>query len=94
MIADLSALIGELSTRSEVFRTRWAAPDVRSHRTGVKRLRLPVVGYLELNFEAMEFPSDPGLTMLVYTAATGTPAAAGWRCWQAGQPPSSRATAN
>jgi hypothetical protein len=27
---------------------------------------------LDLNFEAMELPSDPGLTLLVYTAAPGT----------------------
>src|SRR4051812_44873746 len=35
---QLSALIGELSTRSEDFRARWAAHDVRIHSTGVKRL--------------------------------------------------------
>lgn len=71
----LVELIGELSTRSEVFRTRWAAHDVRFHRTGIKKLHHPVVGDLELNFEAMEFPSDPGLTLLVYTAAPDSPSA-------------------
>jgi transcriptional regulator with XRE-family HTH domain len=71
----LVQLIGELSTRSEVFRTRWAAHNVRFHRTGQKRLRHPAVGALDLNFEAMELPAHPGLTMLVYTAAVGTPAA-------------------
>jgi transcriptional regulator with XRE-family HTH domain len=71
----LTELIGELSTRSETFRTRWAAHNVRFHRTGLKKLHHPVVGDLELNFEAMEFPSEPGLTMLVYTATPGTPSA-------------------
>jgi transcriptional regulator with XRE-family HTH domain len=71
----LVELIGELSTRSEDFRTRWAAHNVRFHRTGHKNLHHPVVGDLELNFEAMELPSQPGLTLLVYTAAQGTPAA-------------------
>ena len=71
----LTELIGELSTRSEIFRTRWAAHNVRFHRTGFKKLHHPVVGDLELDFEAMEFPSDPGLTLLVYTAAAGTPTA-------------------
>jgi transcriptional regulator with XRE-family HTH domain len=71
----LVELIGELSTRSEDFRTRWAAHNVRFHRTGRKNLHHPVVGDLELNFEAMELPSQPGLTLLVYTAAQGTPAA-------------------
>ena len=72
---QLVELIGELSTRSEDFRTRWAAHNVRFHRTGHKRLRHPVVGPLDLNFEAMEFPAHPGLTLLVYTAPAGSPAA-------------------
>ena len=72
---QLIELIGELSTRSEDFRTRWAAHNVRFHRTGHKRLHHPVVGTLDLDFEAMEFPSHPGLTLLVYTAAAATPAA-------------------
>ena len=52
----LIALVGELSTRSELFRQRWASQNVRFHRTGRKRLRHPVVGELELDFEAMELP--------------------------------------
>ena len=64
----LVELIGELSTRSEDFRTRWAAHNVRFHRTGHKKLHHPVVGDLDLNFEAMELSSQPGLTLLVYTA--------------------------
>jgi transcriptional regulator with XRE-family HTH domain len=72
---ELIELIGELSTRSEEFRRRWAAHDVRFHRTGRKRLVHPVVGVLDLNFEAMEFPAHPGLTMLAYTAPAGTPTA-------------------
>jgi transcriptional regulator with XRE-family HTH domain len=71
----LTELIGELSTQSEAFRKRWAAHNVRFHRSGVKKLRHPVVGDLDLNFEAMELPSDPGLTLMVYTAAPGTASA-------------------
>ncbi|TXN28343.1 helix-turn-helix domain-containing protein [Lacisediminihabitans profunda] len=76
---DLSDLIGELSTRSETFRTRWAAHNVRFHRTGVKRLHHPQVGDLELSYEAMELSSDPGLTFLAYTAEPNTPSADGLR---------------
>jgi len=72
---QLVELIGELSTRSEEFRTRWAANNVRFHRTGHKRLHHPVVGTLDLHYEAMEFPAHPGLTLLTYTAAAGTPTA-------------------
>jgi transcriptional regulator with XRE-family HTH domain len=72
---QLIELIGELSTRSEEFRTRWAAHNVRFHRTGRKCIHHPVVGTLDLNFEAMELPAHPGLTLLAYTAAAGTPTA-------------------
>ena len=74
---ELVALVGELSTRSELFRQRWASQDVRFHRSGRKRLRHPVVGQLDLDFEAMELPSEPGLQLNIYTAAPATPAADG-----------------
>ena len=69
----LTDLIGELSTRSGTFRTRWAAHHVRFHRTGVKQLHHPVVGDLDLTYEALELPSEPDLTLIVYTAEAGTP---------------------
>src|SRR6476646_6185281 len=40
----LSDLIGELSTRRETFRNRWAAHNVRLHRVGAKPFHHPVVG--------------------------------------------------
>ena len=86
---QLIELIGELSTRSDDFRVRWASHNVRFHRTGQKILQHPVVGRLEMNFEAMEFPAHPDLTLLVYTAAAGTPTADGLKMlasWAASQP--------
>ena len=76
---DLSDLIGELSTRSEEFRQRWAEHDVRLHHTGTKRFHHPVVGELVLTFEAMPLPADPGLTLTAYTAEPGTPSHDGLR---------------
>jgi len=69
----LSNLIGELSTRSEDFRTWWAAHNVRFHRTGVKRFRHPVVGDLTLTYEALDLAADAGLRISAYTAEPGTP---------------------
>ena len=69
----LSGLIGELSTRSETFRTWWAANNVRFHRTGVKRLHYPVVGDLTLAFEAPDLAADAGLRISAYTAEPDTP---------------------
>jgi transcriptional regulator with XRE-family HTH domain len=73
--AALIRLVGELSTQSELFRERWASRDVVYHRSGIKRLHHPVVGNLDLNYESMELPSEPGLVMNVYTAPTGSPTA-------------------
>ena len=57
------------------------------HRTGHKRLHRPVVGDLDLTYEAFDLPADPGLRMLVYTAEPATPTAdaltmlASWAPW-------------
>jgi transcriptional regulator with XRE-family HTH domain len=63
----LTELIGELTTKSQEFATRWARHDVKFHRSGVKRLRHPVVGELDLPYEAMDLPADPGLRVNIYT---------------------------
>ena len=64
----LCNLVGELCTRSDDFRIRWGSHNVRFHRTGLKRMRHPVVGQLDLTYEGMELPADPGLTLFVLTA--------------------------
>jgi len=68
----LQDLIGELSTRSEEFRTRWAARNVRIHGSGRKQLHHPVVAELDLTYEELELTAEPGLTLLVYTAEPGS----------------------
>ncbi|KAA0096203.1 XRE family transcriptional regulator [Mycolicibacterium sp. P1-18] len=72
---ELVALVAELSAGSEVFRHQWASQDVRPHGHGGKRVNHPVVGPLDLNFESMDLPTDPGLQLNVYTAPVGGPAA-------------------
>ncbi len=69
----LSDLVGELSTRSEEFATRWATQNVRFHRSGLKDIHHPIVGDLHLSFEVMELPADPGLSLIVYSAEPGSP---------------------
>ena len=70
---SLTDLVGELSTRSLEFRTRWATHDVRLHRTGRKNVRHPVVGDLHLDFEVLELPADPGLTLITFTTPASSP---------------------
>ncbi len=72
---DLDDLVGELTNNSQEFRTRWTAHDVRHHYTGTKRYHHPVIGDIELLFEALPIGPDQGLTLMVYPAAPGTPAA-------------------
>ena len=72
---DLTDLIGELSTRSEDFRTRWADQNVRLHRTGTKSFCHPVVGVVTVDFEAMELSADAGLTITAYSPEPASPSA-------------------
>ncbi|MEV7088893.1 helix-turn-helix transcriptional regulator [Streptomyces sp. NPDC093085] len=72
---ELLALVGELSACSELFRRQWASRDVRLHGYGSKRVNHPVVGRLDLDFESMDLPTDPGLHLNVYTAPAEGPAA-------------------
>jgi len=73
MDRSLTDLVGELVTRSDAFRSRWAAHNVRFHRTGVKRIQHPDVGALDLHYEAMELPANPEWFMFGYTAEPGSP---------------------
>lgn len=68
---DLTDLIGELSTRSDDFRTRWARHDVRQHHQGAKPIHDPVVGTLHLTFETLDLPAD-GLTLVAYGTEPGS----------------------
>ncbi|MGW1395677.1 helix-turn-helix transcriptional regulator [Streptomyces nigra] len=70
---DLHDLVGELSTRSDAFRTRWGAHDVRHHGTGFKRYHHAAVGDLTLAYEGLEMAAEPGLTLTIYTAEPASP---------------------
>lgn len=67
----LTDLVGELATRSEEFRTRWARHDVRLHTGGTKVFHHPVVGDLSLDYNTLPLPADPGLSLTAYTAEPG-----------------------
>jgi transcriptional regulator with XRE-family HTH domain len=71
----LQDLVGELSTRSDTFRTLWGAHNVRTHGTGTKRFHHPDVGELVLAYEELAITAEPGLVLLVYTAEPGSPSA-------------------
>lgn len=72
---ELTALIGELSTRSPLFRTDWAAHEVHQHRTGVKSFRHPEVGVVEVAFDVFEMAGESGLNIVTYSPPPGTDSA-------------------
>lgn len=70
---QLSALVGELSVKNEEFRRLWAAHTVADKTHGVKKLRHPLVGELDLYFERLELPDDPAQFLVTFHAAPGSP---------------------
>jgi transcriptional regulator with XRE-family HTH domain len=70
----LTSLIGELSMHSQSFRELWAAHDVVYYRSGVQPFRHPLAGELDLEYDALEIPADPGQTIITYSAEPGSAA--------------------
>lgn len=72
---QVTELIGELSTRSTDFRTRWAKHHVRRHLRGRKVVNHPAVGTMDLAYDDFALPGDPHVSITTYTADPGTPSA-------------------
>ena len=90
---DLHDLIGELSTRSDEFATRWGAHNVRQHGSGAKHFRHAVVGELDLTYEVLALIAEPGLTVTFYTAEPASPSDEALRLlasWAASSPQAQR----
>ena len=68
----LTDLVGELSTRSDAFRVRWAAHNVRLHRSGTKHFHHPAVGDLHLDYDVLDLLADTGLSLIAFTAVAGS----------------------
>ncbi|MCA1226439.1 helix-turn-helix domain-containing protein [Saccharopolyspora sp. 6M] len=71
----LHALIGELSMKSERFRTLWARHDVRRAHGSRFRVRHAKLCEVELLAEKFAVPGDGGLEALLLHAEPGTPSA-------------------
>jgi transcriptional regulator with XRE-family HTH domain len=66
-------LIDELSAASAEFRELWAEHQVKDKGHGRYRYRHPLVGELELAYETLRLPDDPGLALVMHTADEGSP---------------------
>ncbi|KQP07941.1 XRE family transcriptional regulator [Methylobacterium sp. Leaf99] len=68
--SEVNALAEELSRTSAEFAALWQENDVRAHTDGVKRLRHPILGSIELEFSAFSVDGRPDLGMIVYNPVT------------------------
>lgn len=69
---SITALIGELSTRSHLFRQDWARQEVYEHRSGEKTFNHPHLGPIHVTFDGFEMPGEKGLSIVTYSAEAGT----------------------
>lgn len=70
----LATLIGELTMKSEPFRTLWAGRDVKQRTHGVKRFRHPLVGELPLRFENFDVCGESTQRLVTFSAEPASPA--------------------
>jgi transcriptional regulator with XRE-family HTH domain len=68
----LVELVGELSLRSERFRTLWARQDVKHKSTGTSLFNHPQVGPLALNYERLLIPGSDMQALVTYHAQPGS----------------------
>ena len=76
---SLAELIGQLTMNSDEFASRWARHPVRTCTSGVKHLRHPLVGAMELSFENLVIPGTSGQRLIAYTAEPASPSEAALR---------------
>ncbi|MFF0508672.1 helix-turn-helix domain-containing protein [Streptomyces fimicarius] len=72
---QLSALVGELSLKSEEFRRLWATHNVKEKGHGIKLIRHPLVGDLTLSYETLNLPDDEDQQLVTYHAEPGSESA-------------------
>jgi transcriptional regulator with XRE-family HTH domain len=69
----LNELVGELSVRSDHFRTLWARHDIRARISGgTRHMHHPEVGELELHYENLQIAGTDGQTLIIYHADPGS----------------------
>ena len=75
----LKELVGDLLAGGSEFSALWASHDVRYHDTGFKSLHHPEIGDVDLTFETMDLPADPGQALIVYGTEPASPSEASLR---------------
>jgi hypothetical protein len=84
---QLAELIGELTMNSREFASLWARHPVHNCTTGIKHFHHPLIGDLELAFEALDHPDESGQRVFLYSAEPGSSSHAALRILAAGLDP-------
>ncbi|MFK0020849.1 helix-turn-helix transcriptional regulator [Streptomyces sp. NPDC090798] len=66
-------LVGELAVRSDEFASLWARHDVAETTRGRMRVQHPLVGELNLDWDAYPMPGTTGPVLIAFTAEEGGP---------------------
>ncbi len=69
-VSEVTQLVDELCRASPEFAALWRDNDVHVHGEGVKRLRHPILGAIELEYSAFAVDGRPDLGMVVYNPVT------------------------
>ncbi len=65
-VSEIAQLVAELCRISPEFEALWNDNEVHAHGEGVKRIRHPILGPIELEFSAFTVDGRPDLGMIVY----------------------------
>jgi transcriptional regulator with XRE-family HTH domain len=68
----LAELVGELSVKSDGFRTLWASHDVKRKTHASMRIAHPLVGELTVHYETFALPDDQEQALSIYHTEPGS----------------------
>lgn len=71
---EVAQLVAELSRLSPEFEALWRDSDIFAHGEGLKRIRRPGIGLIELEFSVFAVDGRPDLGMLVFNPLTSADA--------------------
>ncbi len=67
--SEVEELVEELCGVSPEFAALWRENDVLAHGEGIKRIRHPILGPIELEYSAFAVDGRPDLGMIIYNPA-------------------------
>ncbi|MGA1837921.1 helix-turn-helix transcriptional regulator [Herbiconiux sp. 11R-BC] len=73
---ELQELVGSLSARHALFRTIWAEYNPKPQMSGVKKVHIDPLGWIDFRWQTLEVPRSGGQFLTTFFGEAGSPAAA------------------